>query len=75
MKMSELLQYITVAYSDNSPEYVFQIAISSLGMERLKRKSLLCGYVSIAKSKYEFLNDLRDALTEEILVHLEKLTP
>lgn len=70
----EIVDYITVTTSANSAEYIFQIALSSLGLHRLKRRNLLGGFVSIAKTKYEFLNDLRDALTEEILIHLEKMS-
>jgi hypothetical protein len=70
-----MVEYVTVTCASHAPEYIFEIALSDLEMDRLKREYLLCGLVSFPKNKYKFLNDLRDVLTEEILAHLEKLEP
>jgi hypothetical protein len=69
----KIVEGVTCTVSANVPEYVFQIALSAEGMQWLKRKALLCGFVSIQKGKYEFLNDLAAALTEEIVQHFEKM--
>lgn len=62
--------YITQTISSDS--YIFQIEVSGLAIERLKRERVL-GLFDIRKSKYEFLNDLRDVLAEEIVKHFEMI--
>lgn len=69
----KIIDYLTFTVTANSPQYVFEIAISQLKMDEIKHKELLGGFIRLQKSKYEFLNDLRDVLAEEILTILEKL--
>lgn len=68
-----IVDSVTCTISANSPEYVFEVSLSQLGMHRLKHKQLLGGCVELPKLKYEFLNDLAAALAEEIVNHLEKM--
>jgi hypothetical protein len=58
--------------SANSHAYIFMAELSVLNLERLKTKRVLG--MSFEKEKFEFLNDLRDVLTEEILQHLIALS-
>lgn len=72
MKTSTLVSTVTWTMSAESHAYIFQAEISALNLERLKSKRVLG--MSFQKEKYEFLNDLRDVLTEEILQHLIALS-
>lgn len=67
-----MIEWITCTVSANEPTYRFEISLSDLDLERLKYRRLF-GLFNIQKSKWEFLNDLRDVLTEEIVKHFEKM--
>ena len=66
-----VVEFITCTISANTSEYVFEIALSDLGMDRLRQTTFLG--MSFKKPKYQFLNDLAEALTQEILEKLEQL--
>jgi hypothetical protein len=67
-----LVSTVTWSMSANSHAYIFMAELSVLNLERLKTKRVLG--MSFEKEKFEFLNDLRDVLTEEILQHLIALS-
>ena len=62
--------YVTNIASSHTKSFI--IEISDVELLRLSERYAL-GF-RFAKHKYEFLNDLRDVLVEEILWHLNSLT-
>jgi hypothetical protein len=62
--------YVTNTASSHTKSFI--IELSEVELLRLSERYLL-GF-RFAKNKYEFLNDLRDILVEEILWHLNSLT-
>lgn len=61
-----MIDSVWITQTISSAAYVFQIELSDLCIERLKRKRLL-GFFEVRKDKFEFLNDLRDVITEELM--------
>lgn len=66
-----LFSTATTACADS--DLIFQIKLSELDLYRLRHYKFL-GF-DFQKSKYRFLLDLRDVLTEEILSCLEQMEP
>lgn len=64
---------VTVTIPATRPEYVFEIALSSLGLDAMRHDELRVLGIRIPKNRYRFLNDLAKALAEEIVQHLERL--
>ena len=64
--MGEVVRNLWITQTIDCATYQFQLELSQLGVERLKTRRLL-GLFDIRKSKFEFLNDLRDVITEEIM--------
>lgn len=69
--MTNLINGVSVTSSASSNEYIFQCALSALNIERLKYDSLLFGFISIPKNKYQFLNDLSELIAVELVKHFE----
>ena len=67
-----IVDQVTVTCSAVSDEYVFTVCLSRLELARRSHRKVL-GF-SFPKEKYEFLNEIADLLTAEILEKLEGMT-
>ena len=68
-----MIENVSVTYSSSSARpYIFTLELSEMDIEGLRYKKLF-GCINVVKNKYEFLNDLRDIITEELLVKLEEI--
>lgn len=63
----------TITVPSDRNAYIFQLELSALALDRLRHYRLF-GLFNIQKSKYQFLNDLRDVITEELMGHFERIT-
>jgi len=63
---------MTMTIGVNQSKYIFQIEINEYDLAQLSEYKLLG--MTFKKSKYQFLNDLSDVLTTQILHLLEKMT-
>ncbi len=68
----DLVDSITCTTRAYDPSYVFQVVLSDLAIERLRYKYLL-GLIRIEKHESQFLSDLADVLSAEILEKLVAL--
>lgn len=66
-----LIDSCTITISANVPSYVFTLELSDLTLDRLKYKRVL-GF-RFQKNKYEFLNDLRNMIADELMTKFEEM--
>ncbi len=67
-----IIDQIAVTTSAVSDEYVFTVCLSRLELARRSHRKIL-GF-SFPKEKYEFLNEIAELLTAEILEKLQWMT-
>jgi hypothetical protein len=62
--MSTLVNWMTCTVNACSPKYTFVIELDDWALEEMKKERVLC--FNFQKNKYKFVNELSEALAQEI---------